>query len=99
MPMYDADDPGTVINEFLITLFVPGILLFVGLWAAFRLLFDGLLRSSGLPPLEPAHGAGVIETGYGRLLLLILLTAVLLLPYVAVYVRFLREPLRDRGIV
>ncbi|ELY84151.1 hypothetical protein [Natrinema altunense] len=97
--MYDADDPGTIINEFFITLFVPGITLFAALWAVFRLFLNEFLNSIGLVPLVPAYGAGAIESGYGRLLLLILLTTVILLPYVAFYHRFLREPLRERGLV
>lgn len=44
-------------------------------------------------------GAGVIASGFGRFLLLVVLSAVLLLPYTALYVRFLRQPLRERGIV
>ncbi|MBP1986019.1 hypothetical protein [Halolamina salifodinae] len=65
MPLFDADDPGTIVNEFLITLFVPGILVLVALWASFRLVFDDLLRSYGLTPLVPARGAGAIASGYG----------------------------------
>ncbi|ELY80990.1 hypothetical protein [Natrinema gari] len=97
--MYDADDPGTIINEFLITLFVPGITLFASLWLVFRLFLNEFLSSIGLVPLEPAYGAGAIESGYGRLLLLILLTTVILVPYVAFYYRVLRKPLRERGLV
>lgn len=97
--MYDAEDPGTIINEFLLTLFLPGITVFVGLWAAFRLVFDDLLRSVGLPPIEPAYGAGLFVSGFGRFLLLILLTTLVLLPYVGLYARFLRGPLRERGLV
>ena len=97
--MFDADEPGTVINEFLIALFVPGIVLFVALWAAFRLVFDDALRSMGLAPIEAAEGAGTIAAGYGRFLLLIVLTAVLLLPYVAAYRWLVRDALRARGIV
>lgn len=97
--MYDADDPGTVLNEFLITLFVPGIFLFVALWAAFRLVFDDVLLAYGLGPIVPQEGAGAIAAGYGRFLLLILLTSAILVPYIVVYRRFLRESLRDRGLV
>ncbi|MFD1525091.1 hypothetical protein [Halolamina salina] len=97
--MFDADDPGTVINEFLVALFVPGILLFVGLWAAFRLVLDGPLRSMGLAPIRAADGAGAVASGYGRFALLIVVTALLLLPYVAAYRRFVRDSLRARGIV
>lgn len=97
--MYDADDPGTVINEFLITLFIPGTAVFVSLWAVFRLFLNDFLIAVGLSPLVPAYGTGAIESGYGRMLLLILLTSFTLLPYVAFYLRFLRKPLRERGIV
>jgi hypothetical protein len=97
--MFDAEKPGTVINEFLITLFVPGIVLFASLWALFRLVFNDLLLSVGLPPIEPAEGAGAIAAGYGRFLLLIVGTVVLLLPYIAVYRQFVRDSLRARGIV
>ncbi|KPN30092.1 hypothetical protein SY89_00814 [Halolamina pelagica] len=97
--MFDAEDPGTIINEFLLVLFVPGILLFAALWAAFRLAFDDALRSMGLAPIEPAMGAGAIAGGYGRFVLLIVVTTLLLLPYAAVYRRFVRDALRARGIV
>jgi small-conductance mechanosensitive channel len=99
MPLYDAEEPGTVINEFLITLFIPGIVFLVALWATFRLLFDDLLLAYGLPPLTAASGRAAIASGYGRFVLLVLLTAVLLVPYIGVYVRFLRQPLRERGLV
>lgn len=95
---YDAEDPGTVINEFLLTGFLPGMTVFVGLWAAFRLLFDDLLRSVGLAPTEPAYGAGLFVSGFGRFLLLTLLTTLILLPSGAVYARFPRGPLRERGL-
>lgn len=97
--MYDADDPGTIINEFLITLFVPGITIFASLWAVFRLFLNEFLSSIGLGPLVPAYGVGAIESGYGRMLLLILLTTGILLPYGALSHRVRREPLRERGIV
>ena len=97
--MYDAEDPGAVVNEFLITLFVPGAVTFVALWASFRLLFDDTLRSSGLVPLTPAPGAGVVGTGFGRMVLLVLLTSLVLAPYLGLYLRFLRTPLRERGLV
>lgn len=35
--MLDADEPGAAINEFLHTIVLPGIALFVGLWTLFRL--------------------------------------------------------------
>lgn len=97
--MFDADDPGTVINEFLMALFVPGIVLFVALWAAFRLVFDEALRSMGLVQIEAASGAGAVAAGYGRFFLLIVVTAALLLPYVAAYRWLVRDALRARGIV
>ena len=97
--MYDAEAPGTIRNEFLLTLFVPGISLFVLLWVLFRLVFDSHLLSVGLPPLVPADGAGTIAAGFDRLLPFIVLTTVLLLPNVAVYRRFIRDSLRARGTV
>lgn len=97
--MYDAEEPGTIINEFLITLFVPGIIAFVGLWAVFRLYWNDILISWGLPPIVPQSGAGAISGGYGRFVLIIVLTAVLLLPYIALYRRYVRQHLRHREIV
>lgn len=97
--LYDADDPGTVINEFLITVFVPGIVLFVVLWASFRLVFNELLLSFGLVPIVHQPGAGAISAGYGRMILLMVLTALALLPYIGLYLRFLRQPLKERGLV
>lgn len=97
--MFDAEEPGLILNEFLVTLFIPGITVFVLLWALFRLVFNSLLLSVGLSPIVPADGAGAIAAGYGRFLLLVVLTAALLLPYIAVYRRFIRSSLRARGIV
>lgn len=97
--MFDADEPWTVLNEFLLTIFVPGIVLFVGLWAVFRLHWNGLLLSWGLAPIVPEEGAGAVAAGYGRFGLLVLLTSLLLVPYVAVYRRFVRQHLRERGVV
>lgn len=97
--MFDAEDPGTVINEFLIALFVPGIVLFVALWALFRLVLDDLLRSIGLAPIEAAEGAGAVAAGYGRFGLLVVTTTVLLLPYIAAYRWLVRDALRARGVV
>lgn len=97
--MCDANDQGKIINEFLITLFVPGIVVFVVLWAAFRLVFNDLLLSYGLPPIIPQSGAGAISAGYGRMLLLIVLTTIILLPYLGLYTRFFRVRLEERDIV
>ncbi|UPV76089.1 hypothetical protein M0R89_08540 [Halorussus limi] len=97
--MFDADDPGTIINEFLVSIFVPGITLLVAVWASFRLVFNDLLLSVGLDPITPAYGARTFAGGFGRFLLLVAVTAVLLAPYFAVYARFLRGPLRKRGLV
>jgi hypothetical protein len=97
--MFDADDPGTVINEFLVALFVPGILLFVGTWAAARLVYDATLREMGFAPIVPEYGAGLMVSGFSRFVLLIIATSVLLVPYVALYARVLRPPLRRRGLV
>jgi hypothetical protein len=97
--MYDADDPGTILDEFFLSLFLPGIVLLVAVWAAFRLVFNDLLISVGLDPIVPAYGAGTFAGGFGRFLLLVVVTAVLLVPYFVAYVRFLRGPLRKRGLV
>lgn len=97
--MYDSEDPGAVVNEFLITLFVPGIVAFVGVWTLFRVVLNDHMLSYGLEPIVPRHGAGAIAAGYGRFLLAILLTVAVLLPYLGVYRRFLRRSLRDRGVV
>ena len=97
--MFDAEEPGLVLNEFLLTLFVPGISLFVLLWAMFRLVLYSFLLSVGLTPIVPADGAGAVAAGYGRFLLLIVLTTVLLALYIAMYRRFIRDSLRARGIV
>lgn len=97
--MYDADDPGAVVNEFLVTLFVPGIIVFVGVWATIRLVLDDLLLSYGLEPIVPREGGGAIAAGYGRFLLAILLTVVILVPDIGLYRRFLRRSLRERGLV
>lgn len=92
--------PGfAVLNEFLLRLFLPGITVFVGLWAALRLVLDWQLRSVWLPTTEPAHGAGLFASGFGRFLLLIVFTAIILLPSAVVYARFVRGPLRERGLV
>lgn len=63
--MYDADDPGTVISVFLITLFIPEIILFVRLWVLFRFSFNELRLSFGLSPIVPASGPGAISARYG----------------------------------
>lgn len=97
--MFDADDPGTVINEFLVSLFVPGIVLLVVVWASFRLVFNDALVSIGLDPISPAYGAGIFAGGIGRFLLLVVVTTVLLVPYFVLYARVLRRPLRERGLV
>ncbi|WP_321111791.1 hypothetical protein [Halorussus salinisoli] len=69
------------------------------MWASFRLVFDDALSAAGLDPITPAYGAGAFADGFGRFLLLIVVTAVLLVPYFAAYARFLRGPLRERGLV
>lgn len=99
IPVYDADDPSAVVNEFLVTLFVPGIVAFVGMWVTFRLVLDDLLLSYGLGPIVPREGAGAVAAGYGRFLLVILVTVAMLLPYIGLYRRFLRRSLRERGLV
>lgn len=64
--MFDAEDPGTILDEFLIAMFLPAIGLFVTLWMLFRLVFDDALRAAGLQPIVPAQGAGAVSAGYGR---------------------------------
>lgn len=97
--MYDAEEPGTIINEFLITLFVPGIIAFVGCWAVFRLYWNDILISWGLTPVVPQSGAGAISGGYGRFVLIIVLSTVFILLYIALYRRYVRQHLRQRGLV
>lgn len=97
--MYDAEDPGKVINEFLVSLFVPGIATLVALFAVFRRYLDDLLLSWGLARIVPRSDAGAISAGYGRFGLLLLLTVAVLLVYLEIYRRFLRESLRERGYV
>lgn len=97
--MFDAEEPGTILNEFLVALFVPGIVLFATLWVLFRTVFDSLLLSVGLSPIVPAEGAGAVASGYGRFVLLVVVTTLLVVPYVAVYRRFVRDALRSRGLV
>jgi hypothetical protein len=97
--MFDGDDPEKLIHEFLLALFGPGIGLLVLVWASFRIAFDGALTGMGLEPITPAPGGGAIASGFGRFLLLVVVTAVLMLPYLGLYVRVLRGPLRERGLV
>jgi hypothetical protein len=97
--MFDGDDPEKLIHEFLLALFGPGIGLLVLVWASFRIAFDGALTSMGLEPITPAPGGGAIASEFGRFLLLVVVTAVLMLPYLGLYVRVLRGPLRERGLV
>lgn len=97
--MYDAKEPGKIINEFLVTLFVPSIFVFILLFSIFRLYLDSFLLDMGLDRIVPQSGAGAISAGYGRFLLLIVSTAVILLPYIWVYREFARERLRERGYV
>lgn len=97
--MFDADDPGAMMNELLVVLFAPGIVLIGLLWASFRFVFDETLTSMGLEPITVPYQAGEIGAGGGRLLLIILVSTALLVPYVALYARFLRGPLRKRGLV
>ena len=97
--MYDANEPGAVVNEFLLTVFVPGIVAFVSIWTLFRLVLHEHLLAVGLEAMVPRSGAGTLSAGYGRFLLAVVLTVAVLLPYVAVYRRFLRQPLRERGYV
>lgn len=51
--------------------------------------------SYGLVPIVHQPGAGAISAGYGRLILLMVLPALALLPYIGLYLRFLRQPLKE----
>jgi hypothetical protein len=97
--MFDGDDPETLMNELLVGVLVPAVVLFVAVWLSFRLVFDDALSSMGLEPMTPAPGGGAVATGFGRFLLVMVVTAVLTVVYLGVYARFLRGPLRRRGLV
>lgn len=97
--LYDTAEQEQVMNELLITIVAPAITFFVALWASFRLIFNDLLLSVGLAPIEPAIGWRTLSSGAGRLFLLITLTTVLLLPYLVLYLRVFRAPLKERGLV
>ena len=96
----DARDPSRAMNELLIAFFLPAITVFVSLWALFRLYFDQLLLSVGLERLTPDPLPFIaVETGYGRFVLLVVMTAVVVVVYIGFYLRVVRGRLRDRGIV
>ena len=98
--LFDTADPRRIMNEFLLGIFVPAALVFVTAWAVFRLYLDGWLSALGLVRVTPHPLPFIaIESGYGRAVLLILLTSVVVLAYLVLYVRVLRGPLRERGIV
>jgi len=96
----DAPDLSRIMNEFLIALFLPAIIVFVLVWALFRLYFDHLLLSIGLGRMTPDQLAFIaIESGYGRFFLLIITTAVIVSVFIGCYLRFIRSRLKDRNIV
>lgn len=97
--MYDNPDLDKVMNEILITFVVPGLLTLTAVWASFVLIFDETLRSIGLAPIEVQEGYGAVASGHGRFLLLIVVTTLCLLVYIAFYNRFVRETLQKRNIV
>lgn len=53
--MYDADESEIVINEFLVALVLPGVLLFVALWASFGLRLSAVSHSRMPPPRGGEH--------------------------------------------
>lgn len=98
--LFDTDEPGRIVNEFLVAVFLPGILALVTLWAVFRLYLDDALLSFGLVRMTPDPLPFVaIESGYGRFALLVVLTVLFLVAYLSLYVRVLRPPLKEREIV
>lgn len=98
-PEYDDETLSRATNEFLLAFFLPAIGCFVVGWIVVRTVLDDALRSLGLVQLRPAPGAGAIASGWGRFLLLIGVGAVLTLGYLVVYVRYVRGPLKARGVV
>ena len=98
--VFDGADPEQITNEFLLAIFLPGIVTLAALWVVFRLFLGGALSSLGLVQITPDPMPFVaIEGGYGRFFLLIVLTTLVLLVYFVFYLRVLRRRLIDRGIV
>lgn len=97
--MFTNDDHDALMNELLFAIFIPGVIFFVAGWASFRLFFNDVLLSRGLEPLTPAEGYGAIGTGYGRFLLLVVITAAFTMIYIGLYARFFRPPPAKRGWV
>lgn len=98
--LFDSESPQQLMNEFLLAIFLPGITLFVLLWAVFRLYLDEVLLSFGLGRVIPDQLPFIaIESGYGRFLLLVLLTALIVFVYLTLYIRVLRRPLKEREVV
>lgn len=96
----DAMSPEQVMNEFLIALFLPGIITFCTLWAVFRLYLDSLLSSFGMSRLsgDPLPFIA-LNGGYARFFLLVILSTLVVGVYLIVYVRVFRPILARRGIV
>lgn len=98
--LFDTKDPQQFMNEFLLAIFLPGILVFVGLWAAVRLYLDDVFLSLGFGRITPDPLPFIaLESGYGRFLILVVSTALAVVAYIGLYLRVLREPLKEREIV
>jgi hypothetical protein len=80
------------INDFLIAVFLPGILTFVSGWALFRFYLNKTLIDAGLPPMVPQDGFGAISAGYGRFILLIGISVIVTVFSFIVYVRLFKDP-------
>lgn len=97
--MFDADDPEALMNDLLAGILLPALVLFVVVWASFRLLFDDALTAMGFARITAEAGGGAVATGYGRFLLVVVVTVVLTMAYLGVYARVLRGTFRRRGWV
>lgn len=87
-------------NEFLLALFLPGIVTFTTLWAVVRLYLDSLLSSRGISRLSPDSLPFIaLDGGYARFFLLVLLSPVVVGAWLGVYLRVLRPRLARRGVV
>ncbi len=79
-------------DDFLIGIFLPGILTFVAGWTVFRLYLNETLIDMGLPPIVPQPGYGAIATGYGRFVLLIAISFIVTLFSFIIYTRLFKDP-------
>jgi len=96
----DAAEHRRLMNELLVAIFLPAAFSFVACWVVVRLYLDAFLRSLGLPRLA-AHPLPFIalESGGGRYLLLVVVGTVVVCGYLWLYLRYLRPPLKARGVV